>query len=50
MIYNKVRVDKENSLEFLLFCVHYLYKSDYLSLFTDPTISHNSMKKKRKEK
>jgi len=36
-----VRVDKENSLESLLDCVHYLYMSDCLSLFTDPTILHN---------
>jgi len=36
-----VRVDKENSLEFSLDCVHYLYMSDCLSLFTDLTILHN---------
>ena len=36
-----IRVDKENSLESLLNCVHYLYMSDYLSLFTNMTILHN---------
>jgi len=36
-----VRVDKENSLESSLDCVHYLYMSNYLFLFTDPTIVHN---------
>jgi len=45
-----VRVNKENSLEFLLFGVYYLYKSNYLYMFTDLTILHNEMKKKRKEK
>jgi len=33
--------DKENSLESSLNCVHYLYKFDYLFLFTDPMILPN---------
>jgi len=45
-----VRVDKENSLESLLDCVHYLYMSDCLSLFTDPTILHNQIKEKETRK
>ena len=32
-----IRVDKENSLESSLDCAQYLYKSEYLYMFTDPT-------------
>jgi len=32
-----VRVDKENLLKSSLDCIQYLYKSDYLYMFTDPT-------------
>ena len=36
-----IRVNKENLLKFSLDCVHYLYKSNYLSMFTDTTLLHN---------
>ena len=36
-----VRVNKENSLESLLDCVRYLYKSNYLYMFTDMISLHN---------
>jgi len=37
----KFVTDKKNLLEFSLDFIYYLYMFDYLSLFTDPTISHN---------
>jgi len=36
-----VRVDKENSLGSLLNYDRYLYRSDYLYMFTDPTSLNN---------
>jgi len=36
-----VRANKKNLLEFSLDCVHYLYMSDCLSLFTDAYILSN---------
>jgi len=36
-----VRVDKENSLESLLNYDQYLYRFDYLYMFTDLTLLHN---------